>query len=190
MKLLEFGLLDAYIAMIPKADGDFAPFGQRPLSVLPVVYRLWASHRLGHLREWVEGWLPKRPGSLLRWILRRFFLGLVVISCMLWSLMSLSLVILLIGLFLDCDLSRLGLPDWFRYAYFSFHCQVRLRFKLAAGLGDSWCRDGGIFQGCSLSMVFTVSLYVLWCRYFESQPNVKPQRFADNFNCSAERPRA
>ena len=70
------GLLDAYIAMIPKADGDSTPLGQRPLSVLLVVYRLWASLRLGHLREWVEGWLPKsvyslgnvypllRPGSL------------------------------------------------------------------------------------------------------------------------------
>ena len=43
------GLLDAYIAMIPK-----------PL----VVYRLWASLRLGHLHEWVEGWLPKSVFSL------------------------------------------------------------------------------------------------------------------------------
>ena len=31
------GLLDAYIAMIPEADGDSTPLGQRPLSVLPVV---------------------------------------------------------------------------------------------------------------------------------------------------------
>ena len=53
------GLLDAFFAMILKADGDSTPLGQRPLSVLPVVYRLWASLRLGHLREWVEGWLPK-----------------------------------------------------------------------------------------------------------------------------------
>ena len=52
-------LLDAFIAMIPKADGDSTPLGQRPLSVLPVVYRLWASLRHGHLREWVEGCLPK-----------------------------------------------------------------------------------------------------------------------------------
>ena len=29
------GLLDAYIAMIPKVDGDSTPLGQRPLSVLP-----------------------------------------------------------------------------------------------------------------------------------------------------------
>ena len=47
------GLLDACIAVIPKADGDSTPLGQRPL---PVVFRLWASLRLGHLWEWVEGW--------------------------------------------------------------------------------------------------------------------------------------
>ena len=57
-------LLDAFFAMIPKADGDSTPLGQRPLSVLLVVYRLWASLRLGHLLEWVEGWLPKSVFSL------------------------------------------------------------------------------------------------------------------------------
>ena len=35
---------------------------------------------------------------------------------------------------LDCALGRLGLLGWFRKVYFSFHSQVRLRFKLAAGL--------------------------------------------------------
>ena len=34
------GLLDAYVAMIPNADGDATPLGQRPLSVLPIVYRV------------------------------------------------------------------------------------------------------------------------------------------------------
>ena len=57
-------LLDAYIAMIPKADGDTTSLGQRPISVLPVVYRLWAYLRLGHFREWVEEWLPKSVFSL------------------------------------------------------------------------------------------------------------------------------
>ena len=49
------GLLDAYIAMIPKAEG--LPLG-RPLCVLPVVYRLWASVRLAHLKEWFYSWVP------------------------------------------------------------------------------------------------------------------------------------
>ena len=34
---------------------------------------------------------------------------------------------------LDCALGRLGLPAWFRRVYLSFHREVRLRFKLAAG---------------------------------------------------------
>ena len=81
---------------------------------------------------------------------------------------------------LDCALGRLGLPAWFRRVYFSFRKEVRLRFKLAAGLG--WhglgMGEGGeggggereergeggeggegegersIPQGCPLSMVF------------------------------------
>ena len=91
---------------------------------------------------------------------------------------------------LDCALGRLGLPDWFRKVYFSFHNQVRLRFKLAAGLGEPWCRDGDISQGCPRSMVFIVALYVAWCRHLESLPDIKPQLYADNLKCSAVRPRA
>ena len=71
---------------------------------------------------------------------------------------------------LDCALGRLGLPDWFRKVYFSFHSQARLRFELAAGLGEPWCRDGGIPQGWPLSMVFTVALYVPWCRHLDALP--------------------
>ena len=73
---------------------------------------------------------------------------------------------------MDCALGRLGLPDWFRKVYFSCHSQVRLRFKLAAGLGEPWCRDGGIPQGCPLSMFFIVALYVPWCRHLDALPDV------------------
>ena len=41
------GLLDAYSAMIPKIYCDASPLGQRPFSVLPLVYRIWASARMG-----------------------------------------------------------------------------------------------------------------------------------------------
>ena len=48
------GLLDAYIAMIPKSDGDATPLGQRPLCVLLVVYRIWASARMMQLEPLVQ----------------------------------------------------------------------------------------------------------------------------------------
>ena len=85
---------------------------------------------------------------------------------------------------LDCALGRLGLPHWFRKVYFSYHANVRLRFKLAAGLGEAWTRDGGIPQGCPLSLVFIVALYVPWCRYLSSQRGVTPQLYADNLKCT------
>ena len=69
-----------------------------------------------------------------------------MISYMLWLLMLFNPLILLTGLFGIVLWVRLGLPDWFRKVYFSFHSQVRLRFKLATGLGEPWCRDGGIHQ--------------------------------------------
>ena len=196
------GLLDAYIAMIPKGDGDSTPFGQRPLSVLPVVYRLWASLRLGHLREWVEGWLPKSV----------FSRGNGLSSVEAWFSAALDIEEVLSGTggdqlrdmvadvtksfdtvnrsILDCALGRLGLPSWFRKVYFSFHRQVRLRFKLAAGLGEPRCRDGGIPQGCPLSMVFIDALHVPWCRHLDALPSFKPQLYAYNLKCSAARPRA
>ena len=76
---------------------------------------------------------------------------------------------------LDCTFCRLGLPAWFRKVYSSFHRDVRLRFKLAAGLGAAWTRDGSIPPGlpseyglhhCSLYSL--VSLFGVSCWYFPS----------------------
>ena len=44
--------------MIPKADGDATPLGQRPLSVVPVVYRIWASAGMVQLEDWFRSWVP------------------------------------------------------------------------------------------------------------------------------------
>ena len=84
---------------------------------------------------------------------------------------------------LDRVLSSLGLPGWFRHDYFEYHAHVRLRFKLASGLGVPWTRDGGIPQGCPLSMMFIVALYLPWCRYLAAQEEVQLQLYADNLKC-------
>ena len=89
---------------------------------------------------------------------------------------------------LDRVLSSLGLPGWFRHAYFEYHAHVRLRFMLASGLGEPWTRDGGIPQGCPLSMMFVVALYLPWCRYLAAQYGVQPQLYADNLKCVSRDP--
>ena len=87
------------------------------------------------------------------------------------------------GRILDRVLSSLGLPGWFRHAHFEYHAHVRLRFKLASGLGEPWTRDGCIPQGCPLSMMFIVALYLLWCGYLAAHEGVQPQLYADNLKC-------
>jgi hypothetical protein len=41
--------LDAYVAMIPKASGGSRPRDQRPITVLDLLYRIWAK---GIVMEW------------------------------------------------------------------------------------------------------------------------------------------
>ena len=53
------GLLYAYSTMIPKTDGDATPLGQRPLSVLPIIYRIWASARMCPLEGWFLSWVAE-----------------------------------------------------------------------------------------------------------------------------------
>ena len=85
-------------------------------------------------------------------------------------------------------MSSLGLLAWFRHTYFEYHSHVRLRFKLAAGLGQSWTRDGGIPQGCPMSMMFFVALYLPWCRDPGAQEEVQPPLYADNLKCVSRDP--
>ena len=49
--------------MIPKTDGNATALGQRPLSVLPVVCRIWASARMGQLEGWFKSWVPDSVDS-------------------------------------------------------------------------------------------------------------------------------
>ena len=63
---------------------------------------------------------------------------------------------------------------------FEFRAHVRLRFKLATGIGEAWTGKGGIPQDCPLSMVFTVALYLPWCRCLEAIGGIKPQLYDDN----------
>ena len=193
-------LLDAYIAMIPKTGGDSTPLGQRPLCVLPVVYRIWAAARMGQLGDWFKSLVPDSVfsagggrGSVEAWYTSSLDIE-EVLSGATDSHVHLFVADVVKSFdtvdrgILDRVLSSLGLPGWFRHAYFEYHAHVRLRFKLASGLGQSWTRDGGIPQGCPLSMMFIVALYLPWCRYLSAQVGVRPQLYADNLKCLSGNP--
>ena len=181
--------------MIPKTDGDATPLGQSPLCVLLVVYRIWASARMGQLDGWLKSWVPDSVfsagggrGSVEAWYTSALDIE-EVLSGAADSYVHLFVADVVKSFdtvdrgILDRVLSSLGLPGWFRHDYFEYHAHVRLRFKLASGLGQSWTRDGGIPQGCPLSMMFIVALYLPWCRYLSAQVGAQPQLYADSLKC-------
>ena len=61
-------------------------------------------------------------------------------------------------------------------------------FGLSWLLGQPWTRDGGIPQGCPLSMMFIVALYLPWCGYLAAQGGVEPQTYADNLKSVSRDP--
>ena len=136
------GLLDAYIVMIPKTD-------QRSLCVLPVVYRIWlllvwSSLRIGYALGSQPLFLVLvvasgrwRLGTLVFCTLRRCFL--VLLTTKSFDTVDRSI--------LDRVLSSLGLPGWFRHAFFEHHAHVWLHFKLASGLREPWTHDGAFLKG-------------------------------------------
>ena len=71
-----------------------------------------------------------------------------------------------------------------------------LNIMLMFGCGLSWLLalvslglvDGGIPQGCPLSMMFIVALYLPWCHYLSVQVGVRPQLYADNLECVSQDP--
>ena len=115
---------------------------------------------------------------------------LVGINCMVWLLMSLSLLTQLTGPFLTAL--------WVVLVCLFGSGGGTLLTTVRCVLGSNWqlvlvsrgVGMGGIPQGCPLSMVFTVALYVPWCRCLESLTDVRPQLYADNLKCSAQCPTA
>ena len=90
---------------------------------------------------------------------------------------------------LDCALGRLGYLIGFERFIFLFIVRYVSGLGLLLDLVSHGVGMVVFFEGCPLSMIFIVALYVPWCRHLEALPEVKPQLYADNRKCSAERRR-
>ena len=92
---------------------------------------------------------------------------------------------------LDCTLGRLGLPGWFRKAYFACHSQVRLRLKAcswswgALVWGRWYTQLLSAWYGVLCGPLWSVVVVILrLCLMLNRRFN------ADNLQCSAQRPGA
>ena len=119
---------------------------------------IWASARMLQLEPWFRSWVPSCVFSAGggRSSVEAWFTTALDIEEVLSGVVQGDVHVFVADVIksfdtgdrgiLDRVLSSLGLPGWFRHAYFEYHSLVRLRFKLSAGMGQPWTRDGGILR--------------------------------------------
>ena len=164
-------LAEGYTALIPK-EGPPGPLNTRPLTVLSMVYRLWAGLRLVDAIVWQVSWAHPaafgfRPA---RSALDRAAVTQVLLElCRLrgWAAAGMSIdyvkcfdlipqaVVLALALELGMD------PGTCR-ALGAMYKQLRRAFKIAGALGLWWQATNGILQGCPLSVILVNVLTTIW----------------------------
>ena len=155
-------LLQAYVAMIPKASGGSRPQDQRPITVLDVVYRLWA-------KGITLSWAPVLQGSYLGpsvmgfrsqastlhlaqllndaillqrrrkkplWLVK-FDVAKCFPSLPWWALFGI--------------MEEAGIPTGLVQCFRSFYAHLRQRFRYGHVDGAEWLMANGLAQGCPAS---------------------------------------
>ena len=183
-------LSKGYLCLIPKSDSDGSPSSLRPLSILSVVYRLWASCRLEELLSWQELWAhPSQSGfrplkeCLDAWyplalhVEQAMINGTDLAGCMLdyakaFDLVPLHEIILPLA-------SRVGLPSNLVHCLGNFYSHLVRFFKHPTGFGSALSSDRGIVQGCPISVVLLNLLVSIFLRLTDSEiPAVTPRAYA------------
>ena len=164
-------LAEGYTALIPK-EGPPGPLNTRPLTVLSMVYRLWAGVRLVDAIAWQEAWA--HPAAFGLRPARSALDGAAVTQVLLelcrlrgWAVAGMSIdyvkcfdlipqaVVLALALELGMD------PGTCR-ALGAMYKQLRRAFKVAGALGLWWQATNGILQGCPLSVILVNVLTTIW----------------------------
>ena len=164
-------LAQGYTSLIPK-PGEEGPLGTRPLTVLSMVYRLWAGTRLWEVMRWQEAWVHPRAYGFR---LARGAVDAATVTPVLlelarlkgWRLEGLSLDYVkcfdLIPQAVVLRIAReLGMDDGVLRALAAMYRQLRRAFRLAGALGAWWQATNGILLGCPLSIILINLLTTVW----------------------------
>jgi hypothetical protein len=188
---------EAVVALLPKDDSGEA-LRQRPITLLSVIYRLWASTRVKDLIQWQENWIqacqggfrPKHgPEQMV------FKTALEIEAALLnddpWC-----------GIHFDYKKCYDQIP-WQLVTYLADTMQmsnriknptqlmnqtVYRRFKNGHGLGKRWKSTNGLLQGCPLSVVILNMIVQVWARALSIEiPEAIGRAFADDTAASCEK---
>ena len=186
-----------FLCFIPKQDSDSSPSSLRPLSILSVLYRAWASCRLADLMRWQESWCHSSQfgfRSLHDCLDAWYPLALKVEHALLsgeplcgafldyekaFDLLPLHEIILPLA-------AHLGLPHFLVRCLSNLYSRLNRFLKHPKGFGSCLTANRGIVQGCPISVVLLNLLVSIFLRFSESsQSNTVAQAYADDVSGSS-----
>ena len=185
-----FALTQAAVTLIPKGEG-VGPLDQRPLSVLPIVYRVWAASRCTHCTSWQERWITsgqhgarKKHGTsdALIKITAELENAMLNNKPLFGAALDLSKAFDNVPQDITLDiLRRMGI-HWrvinpLQYMYMN----LRRYFKIRGYLGHPFTATNGIMQGCPLSVLLLNALVAVLSRVlYDALPDMVNQSFVDD----------
>ena len=161
------------VAALRKPTGT-SPLDIRPISLAPIIYRIWAKIRFKQLQTWHVLWLPDvlRGGAPNREAADVYYhLALDIEHAQ-------SSNHPLFGIFWDYKkcfdqvawtieyglLHRMGMPPRVLEAMFSYTRAIQRRFKLGTSIGPLFPNTNGIMQGCPLAILRINCIMMAWAR--------------------------
>ena len=193
------GLERAIVSLIPKEE-EVSSAEFRPISVMSVIYRLWAAVRLQDVMAWQEAWIhhSQHGARKLHGTADVFWpLALRVEHALLTGKP-------LYGLSLDyqkcfdslpqkilLQLSKeMGLHERVLRPLGAMYSSLRRRLLFAGSAGEEFVATNGILQGCPLSLVLLNALLAVWARCLEEEvPEAKTDAYVDDTGATAARPK-
>ena len=187
----------AAVTLIPKGEGA-EPLSQRPLSVMPVLYRVWASARTRESIEWQERWVRSgqhgcrakhgTTNALLEISLRLeeamlseeplYGAALDFAKCFDYLPVAITLR----------TLEELGMSERILEPLSCMYANLQRRFKIRGYLGEPFRASNGVMQGDPLSVILLNALFsVLLTALSEAAPDLDDQSYVDDITLMSKK---
>ncbi|KAJ9458234.1 hypothetical protein DIPPA_06767 [Diplonema papillatum] len=183
-------LMHAIVHLLPKPESTGDPLSQRPISITPVLYRIWAAIRAKEALAWMDEIAPsgmhgcrKEHGTDdLIWHLAALIeeahltgeplYGLALDFRKCFDSVPIEIAFKLAG---ELGFNEVVLRT-LRVAYAS----MQRHFRMGATVGEGFIPTNGIMQGCPLSVILINVLISVWMRHIADIEAAIPLSYVDD----------
>ena len=166
----------ASISLIPKGEGG-DPLELRPITVTPIIYRLWAALRTRHSMAWQEKWIHKGQHGARAFHSTTDAIARISMEFESAVLDGRNVQGIAVDLSKAFDnvptgitfavLEKIGMDDKLLRSLQGMYAQVQRRFKLGRFVGEAFRSTNGILQGCPISVMLLNALMMVMHRAFD-----------------------